>query len=114
MKDLWTNYRKTSLWKLHVAFIEALRLLLNTLRWLSASEMFVTAGATTFKVLLTHLIHKYICMHMKQIQGFAPHVITLHCGDTGIGAERCIFISFSLVFVLLYVICFVSMDIKID
>lgn len=88
MKDFWTNYRKTSLWNLHVAFIEALRLLLNTLRWLSASEMFVTAGATTFKVLLTHLIDKYICMHMKQIQGLAPHVITLHCGDTGIVAER--------------------------
>lgn len=66
-KDLWTNYRKTSLWKLHVAFIEALRLLLNKLRWISASEMFVTAGATTFKVLLTDLIDKSICRHMKQI-----------------------------------------------
>ncbi len=59
--NLLCNYKASSLQKLQVAYNNATRILLRIARWHSASEMFVSVRAITFKALLPNLLHRFIC-----------------------------------------------------
>ena len=58
---LWSDYRRSSMRRLQVAYNDAMRILLRRPRWSSASEMFVTAGVNTLQALLRNLMYKFIC-----------------------------------------------------
>ncbi len=58
---LWCNYGVSSLQKLQVAYIDAMRISLRIPRWHSASEMIGSVRAITFKALLRNLMHRFIC-----------------------------------------------------
>lgn len=58
---LWSNYGKTSLQRLKVAYNDAMRTLLRQPRWCSASNMFVAAGVSTLEAILRHHMYKFIC-----------------------------------------------------
>ena len=57
---LWVNYKKSSMQKLHVAYNDAMRILLKIPRGGSASQMVVTAGVRTFKALLRNIMFHFM------------------------------------------------------
>ncbi len=54
-------YRKSSMWRLIVAYNDAVRLLLQIPRWHSASQLFVFSGVPTCEALLRHLMYNFMC-----------------------------------------------------
>ena len=58
---LWVRYKKESFHKLKVAYNDCFRILLNKPRWSSASDLFCSAGISTFAALLRHLMYKFLC-----------------------------------------------------
>lgn len=58
---LWCSYSKAKMNKIRVAYNDALRILLKTPRWESASALFVTANVPTFQALMRNLMYKFMC-----------------------------------------------------
>ena len=58
--SLWTNYRKSSLYKLKVCYNNIMRRLIGVARWHSARNMFVTLGIRSFDELIRYAV--YSCL----------------------------------------------------
>ena len=67
--QLWFNFIKEPFRRIHVAFNNALRLLLKMPTWCSASQLFVQHGAITFWLLFVNSSSRYYarCAHVIMI-----------------------------------------------
>ncbi len=57
---LWSQYKKSSIQKLQVAYNDAMRLLFKQRRWCSASQMLASAGVSIFYAVVQNLMYKFM------------------------------------------------------
>ena len=79
---LWCNYSKAKMKKLHVAYNDALRILLKTPRGGSASEMFVTNNVPTFNAVLRNVMYRFMGRLTGSMNTIIVSLIDISQSDT--------------------------------